>query len=147
MNSLLFRGVSVTDDKINGGRLLSKGDNSATYVYIGQPGLKIGVGYVIGSSEGNAVRSHHIQSGMNIGCNVSTTRNAEVARKFATSGNMEDCYVYTIDSGVFEANGVIAYELEHPSTPSESEVSIRAGDCGAIPEAVIVGKELVRRSV
>ena len=144
MDQYLYRGISVADDEENNGLLLPKGKHSSTYVCSGQEGAVCGAGYVCGSSEGNAVRAHQVNSGMNDGCYVSTTKNKRVAQKFATIGNLVDGYIYTLDSSLFSKFGVVSYELPGSELTREYEVSIRSKDNGPIPKEVIVKKELIK---
>ncbi|WP_370543321.1 hypothetical protein [Geobacter sp. OR-1] len=69
-----------------------------------------------GESEDNAVRAHHIESGLYGGCFVSTTRNEKMARRFATY-NEEKGWVYIIDESLFERYGVISKEFPDPQYP------------------------------
>ena len=78
------------------------------------------------------------------GCYISTTRNLSEAKKFATSGNMEDGYVYVIDESLLEAYGVVSLEFENPEHPHEQEVSLRAHDCKEIPLDVVIDKMEVK---
>lgn len=143
MSQFLYRGVSVIDDDNNEGKLLPKGNQNTSMVYCGQKGAVLGAGYVLGSSEGNAVLAHQVESGMNNGCYVSTSKDISVAKKFATSGNFCSGYIYTLDESLFKKFGVVRYELPNSEFSGESEVSIRARDNGPIPQGVIIKKELV----
>jgi hypothetical protein len=102
-----------------------------------------------GYSEDNAVRAHHIQNGKWGGCFVSTSRNYEVAKYFATSdehGRRFNGFVYHLDETLFGQYGVVAHEFGDPLYPDEEEVSIRAGDGREIPAGVIVRIEKVSDS-
>ncbi|SQD77949.1 hypothetical protein [Moritella yayanosii] len=143
MIQYLYRGVSVIEDKEHDGQLLPKGTHPSTPVYMGQEGACMGAGYVFGSSEGNAVRAHQVESGMNGGCYISTTKSKDVARVFATSGNLDEGYIYTLDSSLFSEYGIVSHVLPDSENTEEYEVSIRAKDNGAIPRDVIINKELV----
>lgn len=140
----LYRGVSIFDDIENEGRLLPKGKHSSTPVYYGQEGACYGGGYTYGSSEGNAVRAHQVDTGMNDGCFISTTKCKGVAERFATTGNLVDGYIYTLDSSLFSKYGVVSHDLPQSDETGEYEVSIRAKDNGDIPKEVIVSKQLVK---
>jgi|TARA_R110001583_G_scaffold184901_1_gene344496 hypothetical protein len=143
MNKYLYRGVSVFDDEKNKGELTPKGELSSTVPHLGQQGLKLGAGYVIGASEGNAVRAHQVDSGMGGGCYISVTKSKDIALKFATSGKIEEGYIYTLDPSLFAEYGVETYEIPNPVNSDECEVTIRAKDNGSIPKEVIICKENV----
>lgn len=147
MENYLYRGISLIEDNENGEQLLPKGEHSSTYVHFGQQGACFGSGYSFGSSEGNAVRAHQVEGGMNGGCYISTTMCFDVARKFATSGHVANGYVYTLDSSLFSEYGVVSIVLPGSDKTGEYEVSIRAKDNGAIPRDVIISKELVKPEV
>ena len=139
----LYRGVSEIDDKENDGKLLPKGKDPSVPVYFGQKGACFGGGYTFGSSEGNAVRAHQVETGMNNGCYISTSSCKNVARRFATIGNLVDEYIYTLDSTLFSEYGVISHILPGSENTGEYEVSIRAKNNGPIPKEVIINKEMV----
>ena len=144
MEHYLYRGVSVLDDNENNGRLLPKGENSSTPVYFGQQGACFRAGYTFGSSEGNAVRAHQVETSMNNGCYISTTRCKNVARKFATIDGLVDGYIYTLNPSLFSEYGVVSHTLPNSDDTGEYEVSIRAKDNGPIPIEVVINKELVK---
>jgi hypothetical protein len=144
MKNYLYRGVSIVDDVENNGELLPKGEHSSTPVYMGQEGACFGAGYTFGSSEGNAVRAHQVNTAMNNGCYISTSSSKEVAIKFATIDNMVDGYIYTLDSDLFSKYGVVSHILPGVENTVEYEVSIRAIDNGRIPVEVIISKESVQ---
>jgi len=144
MHSYLYRGVSIIEDEKNNGLIKPKGEESIAVPRVGDEGFKIGSGYVIGRSEGNAVRAHQIDSGMKELAYISTTRCKEIAKKFATSDNIEDGYIYTLDSSQFPKHRVTIHELESVVNDHEEEVTIKSIDNGIIPAAVIVKKELVK---
>tara|TARA_R110001583_G_scaffold184902_1_gene344498 strand:+ start:404 stop:844 length:441 start_codon:yes stop_codon:yes gene_type:complete len=143
MCEYLYRGVSVSYDEKNKGKLTPKGELSSTVPRLGQQGLKIGAGYVIGASEGNAVRSHQVESGMGGGCYISVTKSKDIALSFATGEGVEEGYIYTLDPSLFAENGVETYEIPNPVNSHEFEVTIRARDNGSIPQEVIIYKETV----
>ncbi len=52
-------------------------------------------------------------------------------------------YIYVLNRDLFGQYSIFEYEVEHPENPNEKEVTIRAEDCGCIPEEVIIAKELI----
>jgi hypothetical protein len=55
-----------------------------------------------GKSEDNVVRAHRIETGKWNGCFISTTRNYDAARHFATADNTCSSVIYHIDEALFE---------------------------------------------
>ena len=51
--------------------------------------------------------------------------------------------IYVLNRDLFSQYSIFEYEVEHPENPDEKEVTIRAEDCGCIPEEVIIAKELI----
>lgn len=96
-----------------------------------------------GSCIENAIHAHHIETGLYGGCYISTTTDFEVAKKFATSSGIENGYVYILDRDLFAKYSVDTYEIDNPKEPDEYEVTIKAKDCGCIPQEVIVEKKLI----
>lgn len=144
--SYLYRGVSQAMDTLCGGKLRPKGNSAKVAMKIGDPSLRIDGTWDIGASEENAVRAHQFESGRHGGCLVSTTRNEKMAQLFATTGNTEDGYVYVIDESLLPAYGVLAFERKYQENSHEEEVSLRAEDCGDLPEEIIVAKYEVHAS-
>ncbi|MCP4180325.1 MAG: hypothetical protein GY756_21385 [bacterium] len=137
--ALLYRGVSKEKDDKLSGKLEPKGNNSEiTAKHDGK--IKPDRTFTYGKTENNTVRAHQIETGLYDGCFVSTTKNEKMAVHFATSNGKETGWVYIIDSDLFEKYGVISKEFSDPLYPGEKEVTIRAEDCDAIPEEVIVEK-------
>lgn len=99
--------------------------------------------FVYGPTADNTARAHHIESGLYGGCGVSTSRSEEKAIFFATSGHVEEGYVYVIDEGRLEAANVRAHEFPDPEHPHEQEVTLIELSGGAIPLSVVVEKYAV----
>ena len=137
--SFLYRGVSKKIDFLLKGQLIPKGSQPKVISkYDGK--IKYDGSFTYGESEDNAVRAHHIESGLYGGCYISTTKDKPRAAYFATSKYTEDGWVYVLDSSLFEMHGVTTKEYPDPLYPEELEVSIRASDCGPIPQSVVVEK-------
>jgi hypothetical protein len=96
------------------------------------------------ASESNAVRAHQIDGGLYGGCWLSFTRVEKVAQRFATSGGMEDGFVYVVDEDALAARGVVKKEFVDPEEPDEVEVSLRAADNGDLPAEIVIDKRRVR---
>ncbi|CAH2801678.1 MAG: hypothetical protein CBARDMAM_4446 [uncultured Caballeronia sp.] len=94
--------------------------------------------FTCGNSKANAVRAHHIEKGKWNGCFISTTRDYDIACRFATAGNTCNGVIYHIDETLFDQYEILAKELPYPLYPDESEVSVRFGNCGPLPLEVIV---------
>ncbi|CAH2786437.1 MAG: hypothetical protein CBARDCOR_4071 [uncultured Caballeronia sp.] len=104
--------------------------------------------FTCGNSEANAVRAHHIETGKWNGCwngcFISTTRDYDIACRFATAGNTCNGMIYHIDETLLDHETlldqyeILAKELPYPLYPDESEVSVRFGHCGPLPLEVIV---------
>lgn len=140
----LYRGVSVVLDQQNEGKLRPKGNQSEIAIRVGDPGIKVDGTWRVGKCEENTVRAHHLEITHYNGCFVSTTSCESMARKFATYYGLVEGYVYVIDEAKLTEQGVIAIERVYAENDHEQEVSLRAKDCGDLPEAIIVGKYPVR---
>ncbi len=142
---MLYRGVSKVEDERNKGRLVPKGttpevvlryDGSATY-----DGT-----YLHGPSVHNTARAHHIDTGRYDGSGISATRSEMQAIKFATTGGLEDGFVYVIDETKLEAAGVSAVEFSDPLHPHEQEVTLIERSGNALPDGIVVEKYAVDSS-
>ena len=140
---LLYRGVTIEMDNELNGELIPKGKTHLSIPECGEEGVECGAGYEAGFSEGNALRAQQVNSDMKKLSFVSTSKCFNVAKRFATAGNLVDGYVYVLDTKLFAGLSVITRELENPIYPEEQEVSIRALDNGSIPESVIIDKQVV----
>lgn len=139
---LLYRGVCKALDEAQGGQLLPKGSSKmVTALHDGRMAHDGRLSY--GPSEANAVRAHHVETGLYGGCFVSLTRSEARAVRFATTDGLEEGWVYVLDEALFETHGVVTQELPHPLHPHEFEVSVRAADSGAIPLEVVIAKYAV----
>lgn len=136
----LYRGVSEEYYEKMGGRIIPAGKKSEVVMthgdYLKGVEMHRDGKFVRVLSETNTVRAHHLKSGLHDGCFISTTRDIERAKRFATIRGMTDGYIYVIDPSKFFNLGVVAYEFSVTSH-DEQEVSIRASDNGEIPSAVI----------
>ncbi|WP_150627963.1 hypothetical protein [Pandoraea captiosa] len=148
----LFRGVCDETDQINdamlrpAGRLshvlLTRGD-SALLFKENKKGVPRDCSITRYPSETNSVRSQHIESGLNDNCFVSFSKSRDVAYRYATTnsdGERASGFIYVVDPARFEQYGVTAITVENPYFPGEMEVSLRASDCGDLPEGIIVRK-------
>jgi hypothetical protein len=143
MPYFLYRGVSVIDDKHNGGKLIPKGKRQHIEGQSGDSWVQCGEGVECGSSDGNAVVAHQFDSDKSDTMYISTSRSFGVAKKFATCGNLVDGFVYILDPSKFNECGVVAYERAVGSVADEAEIAIKAQVSGPISDQVIVSKKLV----
>ena len=100
--------------------------------------------FTYGETEDNAARSHQIASGLYNGCFISTTKDLEVATRFATNQYPEEGWIYVINPSLFSKFGVSSREFYNSRHPEEQEVSIKANDCMYIPENIIFERYEVR---
>lgn len=137
--TLLYRGVSKKIDLKCKGEICPNGDkHEVSAKHDGK--IKHDGKFSYGVSESNAVRAHHIESGLYSGCYISTTRDEHMARVFATNNHTEEGWVYVINESLFEQYGIVAKEFPDPQYPHEKEISIRAADNGAIPYQIVIEK-------
>jgi hypothetical protein len=142
--AFLYRGICDACDEHNEGELRPKGSSNAVSMQRDGWVRNRNGHFNRGPSENNAVRAHHIESGLYNGCWLSFTRIEKVARRFATDGGMADGFVYVVDEDALEAHGVVKMVFPDPENPEEAEVSLRAHDCGDLPAQIVVEKRRVR---
>lgn len=143
---MLYRGECRAVHDSNNGKIFPKNMNGEKEVVARMDGrIRYDGRFTCGPTEANRVAAHQIETGLYGGCSVSTTRSHDEAKRFALYAD-DQGVIYWIDDNKFEAHGVLAIEPENPEIPSEQEVTIRAGDGGEIPAALIVRVELVERS-
>ena len=138
----IYRGVCCELDQLNGGLLQPKGSQSKVVMRRDDFGMKRNGKFDRVPSENNAVRAHHLDSGMHDGCYVSFTRSRDKARQFATvdcDGEKCSGFIYEVEEDLLSPD-VVAYERPDPEHPGEFEVTLRATDNGVIPAAVIIRK-------
>jgi hypothetical protein len=134
---MLYRGQNRSGHDRNNGVVYPKGSSLTVVPRFDGSWVADGK-FTYGESENNAVRAHHIDTGKWNGCFISTTRNYEVARYFATTDNTCDGVIYHIDETLFDRYGVVASELSDLLYAGETEVSVRSEDCGPLPPEIIV---------
>jgi len=137
--SKLYRGVNKTLDSKNGGNLLPKG-KTVKVVPLHDGKIKYDGTFVAGACESNTTRAKQIDNGLYDGCGISTSRSEDIAINFATSGNMEDGFVYVIDENKLIQEGVNPYEFSNPENPHEEEVTLIEKSGGALPHSIILEK-------
>ena len=140
----LYRGVSVSMDEENEGRIVPKGNELAVIMKVGDKGLRADGKFQVGPTINNTARSHQLESGMHGGCAISTTRDFDRAKEFATSGGFEDGYIYEINEDFLSEYGVTVFDFIDPEYPHEKEVTLITKDCCELPSEVIVGKKAVK---
>lgn len=140
MSSFLYRGVSLIDDEKNEGRIFPKGKYQQIEGQCGDPWVECGEGIECGASNNNAIIAHRFDSEVSNTSYISTSKSFGVAKKFATTGNLVEGYVYTLNVNMFDKYGVFPYEIYYSD---EDEVTLSLST-DFIPEQVIVEKQLVR---
>lgn len=142
---MLYRGMRLVRHIASEGRIIPSGRAKEVVPRFDGTWCLDGT-FTLGHSEDNAARAHHIENGKWGGCFVSTSRNREVAKYFATTdehGRKYKGVVYHIDESLFDQFGVVSREFGDPLYPEEQEVSIRAEDGEEIPLEVVVRVEEV----
>jgi len=90
------------------------------------------------------VLSQHIESGLNDNCFVSFSASRDVAHRYATKnidgGDRTNGFIYVVDRTRFEEYGVTVTDIAGAYFPAEMEVSVRASDCGDLPQGIVVRK-------
>lgn len=145
----LYRGVNVQLDEKNKGKLRPKGCEDKTALKISNaPDKAFKIDnekpWVIGNSEINAQRLHQLEIEGERWAWLSFSRKKQIAINFATSGNTEAGYVYTVDESKLDDHGVVKFEKNYPENAHEIEVSLRAHDNSDLPDEIIVLKESVQ---
>ena len=143
----LYRGVSREMHDQNHGVLKPKVTGRPfTYVFkLGEPGLKIGAGGTLGTSEANAVLRHQLNQEGFPTSGVSTTPSLERAKVYALHDRGEGI-VYKISTTELKRFSVrvfrVADTARWPSVPDDDEFILVVADGSAIPSEVIL--ELIR---
>lgn len=137
--SNVFRGICKSEDEKNKGRIFAKG-NVKHVVAFADGRIKADGTFVAGPSMANTARAHQIENGLYGAAGISTSRDVQVAIKFATSGYIEDGYIYVIDSSRFASEGVNSFEFSNPIEPNEQEVTLVLSDTEYLPSCLIVEK-------
>ncbi len=140
----LYRGISKIDDDRNKGKLLPKGKIKELTLTYSNAQLKYNDKFTYGASIENTARAHQIDSAAYNGCSISTTRRREIAEKFATSGNIEDGFVYVIDEDKLSSYDITKCEFDDPENPKEQEVTLILNKNSILPNDVIVEKYKVK---
>lgn len=112
--AFFYRGVSKQQDLECGGHLVPKG-RSSKFVARYDGNLRYDGTFTYSKTEDNAARAHQIQSGLYDGCFVSTTKDLEVATRFATNVYTQEGWIYVIDTTLFEWFGISFKEFERPN--------------------------------
>ena len=136
----LYRGVSKIDDEKNNGKILPKGDVKKVTMRCGDHGVRYDGKFTYGSSITNTARSHQVNSGMHNGCGISTTRDKKIAEYFATSGGIEDGFVYIINEIKLADYSILQYEFIDAENPHEKEVTLIIENGEPLPHGVIIEK-------
>lgn len=140
----LYRGVSESKLKEDDWLLKPKG-------HVKKDCIKYDEGFkydqvFYGSHEINALRKHQSELKNNEQyCYLSFSRDIDIARKFATSGNIENGYIYVVEESTLSNFNIECFDLESKSESHEQEVSLRTENCNPIPEECII--RIIKASV
>ena len=136
---MLYRGVNKKDDETNSGKIIPKG-NVEDVVPLMDGKWKADGKFKFGPCKSNTARAHQIETGLYGACAVSTSRSEMQAIKFATSGYLEEGYIYVIDESVLESLNIVPHEFSDPLYPEEIEVTLVLKSNDPIPDIAIVEK-------
>ena len=143
MAKLLYHGVNNSMDGKNGGVIRPKGSTSKVVAkYDGK--IKADGKFSYGPCELNTARSQQIDGNPYDPRAISTSYSETVARHFATSGNIEDGFVYVIDADRLVKEGVTALEFSDPEHPHEKEVTLILQSHEFIPPSLVIRKYEVK---
>ncbi len=135
MPAMLYRGANKIMDEENNGYILPKGKTAeVTPKHDGK--WRYDGTFYHGPCESNTARAQQIESGLYDGCGISTSRSVEKAIYFATSGYLEDGFVYVIDEAQLVKANVTPYEFSDSVNPHEREVTLIGKSGGALPKFV-----------
>lgn len=139
----LYRGVSASMHRNNGGRLVPKKLESFTYAFHwGEPGAKYGSGIKYGTSETNAVIRHQLNQEGFPTSGISTTPLFDRAQHYALGEGGLVGYVYKIDRSILHRYGVREFTVENfakfPSVPEDQEVILVSSDFGELPPEIVI---------
>lgn len=140
---LLYRGVCKVMDAQNQGRILAKG--STSQVRVKHDGIiKYDGKFAYGPSTVNTARAQQINGSPYDPSAVSTSTSEDVAKRFATTGNTEDGFVYVIDASKLATVGILPLEFPDPEHPHENEVTLVLSLQDSIPPDLIIRKYEVK---
>lgn len=137
--AILYRGVNKIMDDKNGGHLIPKGKTAEVTPKLDGKWRLDGT-FRHGPCESNTARAHQIESGLYDGCGISTSRSEEQAIFFATSGHIEEGFVYVIDEAQLANANVVPYEFSNSVTPHECEVTLIERSGSALSKFIIIEK-------
>lgn len=139
MSKLLYRGVCKAMDAQNQGRILAKGStHQVTAKHDGK--IRRDGKFTYGPSISNTARAQQIDGSPYDPSAVSTSTSELVAKRFATSGNTEDGFVYVIDADKLAGAGILSFEFPDPAHAHEMEVTLVLSLQNYIPADLIVRK-------
>lgn len=139
MSKLLYRGVCKVLDAQNQGRIFAKGfTHQVTAKHDGK--IRRDGKFTYGPSISNTARAQQIDGSPYDPSAVSTSTSELVAKRFATSGNTEDGFVYVIDADKLARAGILSFEFPDPAHAHEMEVTLVLSLQNYIPSDLIVRK-------
>lgn len=141
---LLYRGVDEESDLENDGEIKASGTATSLEPSWNDTKLRwddMDIPIVDGPTQEAMIKYHQNNSASNSSAWISTTRNFDVAKRFATCDGLVDGWVYELDSDLFSMNGVKEQPVfRSPEHEFEEEISVRVEGGGPIPKQVIVRK-------
>lgn len=143
MSKLLYHGVNKTMDAKNQGEIRPKGSTSKVSPMRDGKIRRDGK-FTREYSEANAARAQQIDGSPYDPRAISTSTSEAIAKRFATSGNTEDGFIYVIDADRLEAEGIQSFKFADPEHPHEQEVTLVLQSHSCIPSALIVKKYEVK---
>lgn len=122
----IYRGVSVSLDLLNGGKLVSSGTDDELEAQCGDLHVQFGTTVIeFGRSASNARYLHNACSSANRTSYLSFTSDENVARWFATYENSEPGWIYEVDTEHLSAGGIEFFEgTDEAVNPGESEILV-----------------------
>lgn len=139
---MLYRGINEKEDRDNQGQLLPGGRNPEIIApFDGK--WRFDGKMKFGPCQSNTARAQQNETALYGGSGVSTTRDQNKAVFFATSGYVEDGFVYVIEENLLSSFNVSAHEFSDPQYPFEKEVTLIQKEGGAVPNEVVICKYAV----
>ncbi len=143
MSKLLYHGVSKAMDAQNQGEIRPKGSTSKVAAkHDGK--IRADGKFNYGYCEENAARAQQIDGSPYAPRAISTSTSESIAKRFATTGNTEDGFIYVINAERLEEEGILAFQFADPEHPHEQEVTLVLQLHSCIPPALIVKKYEVK---
>lgn len=144
----IYRGVSVSRDAENGGKLASRGTSDELEAECGDDNVQFGTTTLeFGRSPSNARYFHNVCSSTYRTSYLSFTSDEKVARWFATYENSEEGWIYVTDTELLAECGVEFFDDPgEVMNAEESEILVNLRDLAELPPRLIIDKYKVAPS-